>query len=180
MLIQFIILSQSQRIIYVSRKSSIPITFIYQRNINEPISPSCESTPINVIILFHMLQYDPPMTIIYDTARKKEPPPATQYLSERELCLKYFEKWSEQDQIEFVENLLSRMCHYQHGHINTYLKPMLQRDFISLLPSEYSSTSTAWCVNVKYMRNILSRRKRSRSCSRKYIIIFGRGIVKSS
>lgn len=29
------------------------------------------------------------------------------------------------------------MCHYQHGHINAYLKPMLQRDFISLLPSKY-------------------------------------------
>ncbi len=77
------------------------------------------------------------MTIIYDTARKKEPPPPTsQYTSERELCLKYFDQWSENDQIQFVENLLSRMCHYQHGHINTYLKPMLQRDFISLLPSK--------------------------------------------
>lgn len=28
------------------------------------------------------------------------------------------------------------MCHYQHGHINAYLKPMLQRDFISLLPKK--------------------------------------------
>lgn len=41
--------------------------------------------------------------------------------------------------MDFVEQLLSRMCHYQHGHINAYLKPMLQRDFISLLPSEYLS-----------------------------------------
>ena len=73
------------------------------------------------------------MTILYDPARKKEPSP--QYVTERETCLKYFEKWSEQDQVEFVEHLLSRMCHYQHGHINSYLKPMLQRDFISLLPS---------------------------------------------
>lgn len=75
------------------------------------------------------------MTILYDPARKKEP--SSQYVTERETCLKYFEKWSEQDQVEFVEHLLSRMCHYQHGHINTYLKPMLQRDFISLLPSMY-------------------------------------------
>lgn len=81
-------------------------------------------------------QYNPSMTILYDTTRKKEPPlPASQFSTERELCLKYFDQWSEQDQIQFVENLLSRMCHYQHGHINTYLKPMLQRDFISLLPS---------------------------------------------
>lgn len=40
--------------------------------------------------------------------------------------------------MDFVEQLLSRMCHYQHGHINAYLKPMLQRDFISLLPSKYT------------------------------------------
>jgi hypothetical protein len=85
---------------------------------------------LNVIVLF-FLQY--PMTILYDPARKKEPSP--QYVTERETCLKYFERWSEQDQVEFVEHLLSRMCHYQHGHINSYLKPMLQRDFISLLPS---------------------------------------------
>lgn len=52
--------------------------------------------------------------------------------------MKYFEKWSETDQVEFVENLLARMCHYQHGHINLYLKPMLQRDFITLLPSNYN------------------------------------------
>lgn len=38
--------------------------------------------------------------------------------------------------MDFVEQLLARMCHYQHGHINAYLKPMLQRDFISLLPSK--------------------------------------------
>lgn len=53
--------------------------------------------------------------------------------------MKLFEKWSEREQVNFVEQLLARMCHYQHGHINTYLKPMLQRDFISLLPSEYFS-----------------------------------------
>lgn len=82
------------------------------------------------VILF---QY--PMTILYDPARKKEP--SATFNAEREACLKFFEKWSEPNQVEFVENLLARMCHYQHGHINSYLKPMLQRDFISLLPSEY-------------------------------------------
>lgn len=74
------------------------------------------------------------MTILYDPARKKEP--SATYSAERETCLKYFERWSETDQVEFVEHLLARMCHYQHGHINSYLKPMLQRDFISLLPSK--------------------------------------------
>lgn len=77
----------------------------------------------------------------YDTARKKEPPLATsasQFASERDACLAYFERWSETDQVGFVESLLARMCHYQHGHIDAYLKPILQRDFISLLPSKSS------------------------------------------
>ena len=83
------------------------------------------------------LQY--PITILYDPTRKKELPSglSAQYRQEKETCMKLFEKWSEPEQVNFVEQLLTRMCHYQHGHINAYLKPMLQRDFISLLPSEY-------------------------------------------
>ena len=61
---------------------------------------------------------------------------ALRYREERDVCLKLFDGWNEPDQVEFVERLLSKMCHYQHGHINTYLKPMLQRDFIYLLPSK--------------------------------------------
>ena len=41
-----------------------------------------------------------------------------------------------QDQIEFVEELLVSMHHHQHGTVNAFLKPMLQRDFISLLPKK--------------------------------------------
>lgn len=82
-----------------------------------------------------LLQYPTTTILSYDTTRKKEP--SATFNTEREACLKYFEKWSETDQVEFVENLLARMCHYQHGHINSYLKPMLQRDFISLLPSKF-------------------------------------------
>lgn len=70
----------------------------------------------------------------YDPARKKEPSAAV--LAEREVCLAQFMKWNESDQVDFVEQLLSTMCHYQHGHIDAFLKPMLQRDFIALLPSE--------------------------------------------
>ncbi|CAH3117012.1 unnamed protein product [Porites lobata] len=58
------------------------------------------------------------------------------YMEERQACVKHFEKWSETQQVEFVEYLLSKMCHYQHGHINSYLKPMLQRDFITALPAK--------------------------------------------
>lgn len=60
------------------------------------------------------------------------------YEKEKELCVKYFEQWSESDQVEFVEHLISQMCHYQHGHINSYLKPMLQRDFITALPGIFA------------------------------------------
>lgn len=56
------------------------------------------------------------------------------YEKEKEHCIALFDQWSEADQVEFVERLISRMCHYQHGHINSYLKPMLQRDFITALP----------------------------------------------
>ena len=44
-----------------------------------------------------------------------------EFLKESEVCLKMFENWNEVEQVTFVENLLSRMCHYQHGQINTFL-----------------------------------------------------------
>ncbi|XP_048839130.1 F-box and WD repeat domain-containing 11-B-like isoform X1 [Brienomyrus brachyistius] len=58
------------------------------------------------------------------------------YEKEKDRCIQLFDQWSEADQVEFVEHLISRMCHYQHGHINSYLKPMLQRDFITALPAQ--------------------------------------------
>jgi len=48
----------------------------------------------------------------------------------------HFGQWTEQDQIEFVQDLLMSMHHHQHGSVNAFLKPMLQRDFISLLPKK--------------------------------------------
>ncbi|XP_041065250.1 beta-TrCP-like [Carcharodon carcharias] len=57
------------------------------------------------------------------------------YEKEKEMCVKYFEQWSESDQVEFVQILISRMCHHQHGHVNCYLTPMLQRDFVTALPA---------------------------------------------
>ncbi|XP_070500078.1 F-box/WD repeat-containing protein 1A isoform X1 [Chironomus tepperi] len=73
-------------------------------------------------------------TTLYDPTRKKEP--STQYQKEHDKCLGMFTNWNDDEQVDFVEKLLSRMCHYQHGHINAFLKPMLQRDFISLLPKK--------------------------------------------
>ncbi len=57
------------------------------------------------------------------------------FIKTKEDCMKHFETWNEIDQTDFVEFLLSKMSHCQHSQINQYLKPMLQRDFISLLPS---------------------------------------------
>ena len=68
------------------------------------------------------------------TNYKREP--TETYLREKSICLEHFHSWSEQDQIEFVEELLAGMCHYQHGTVNAFLKPMLQRDFITLLPKK--------------------------------------------
>ena len=53
--------------------------------------------------------------------------------------MEHFSSWTEQDQIEFVEELLKSMQHHQHGTVNAFLKPMLQRDFISLLPKKVKS-----------------------------------------
>ncbi|GAB1603641.1 F-box/WD WD repeat-containing 1A-like isoform X1 [Argonauta hians] len=71
-----------------------------------------------------------------ESISKKTQEPSSQYLKDRDICLSYFEQWCEHDQVEFVQLLCSRMCHYQHGQINTFLKPMLQRDFISALPGK--------------------------------------------
>jgi F-box and WD-40 domain protein 1/11 len=70
-----------------------------------------------------------------DEASKRELSVA--YVAERDKSLQTFESWTELDQVDFIEHLLLRMCHYQHGQINEFLTPMLQRDFITLLPSEF-------------------------------------------
>ncbi|MGH0165794.1 UNVERIFIED_CONTAM: hypothetical protein FKN15_049621 [Acipenser sinensis] len=73
-----------------------------------------------------------PSSVIVSRKRPSE----GNYEKEKDVCIKFFDQWSESDQVEFVEHLISHMCHYQHGHINTYLKPMLQRDFITALPAQ--------------------------------------------
>jgi len=58
---------------------------------------------------------------------------------QQRICLEYFEGWSESEQVHFVERLLHRMCHHQHGDVELFLRPMLQRDFISALPGVFCS-----------------------------------------
>ena len=71
-----------------------------------------------------------------DTSQTLPREPSPKYLKERDICMDFFSSWTEQDQIEFVEELLKSMQHHQHGTVNAFLKPMLQRDFISLLPKK--------------------------------------------
>lgn len=52
-------------------------------------------------------------------------------ISERFLSI--FATWDDREQLIFVENLLKHMHSHQHGQINAFLLPMLQRDFIGQL-----------------------------------------------
>uniref|UniRef100_A0A0N5AS79 F-box domain-containing protein n=1 Tax=Syphacia muris TaxID=451379 RepID=A0A0N5AS79_9BILA len=56
------------------------------------------------------------------------------YLADRHRALDTFLGWNDDEQVDFVKVLLYRMRHKQHGQIDTFLKPILQRDFIAHLP----------------------------------------------
>ena len=57
------------------------------------------------------------------------------YEEKNENYLRTFSTWNDHEQLLFVENLLKNMHSHQHGHINSILFPMLQRDFIGRLSS---------------------------------------------
>lgn len=57
-------------------------------------------------------------------------------IMEQESMVGLFDSWTESEQSDFVQRLLTRMTHFQHSQINSFLNPMLQRDFISLLPKK--------------------------------------------
>lgn len=70
---------------------------------------------------------------------------------ETDVCLKMFETWTHSRQTEFVEQLIARMSFHQHEHIYSILMPILQRDFITALPSEsvyldYIHTPLLWNI----------------------------------
>uniref|UniRef100_A0AAF5PM93 F-box domain-containing protein n=3 Tax=Wuchereria bancrofti TaxID=6293 RepID=A0AAF5PM93_WUCBA len=66
--------------------------------------------------------------------REKEKNLSALYLNERQSVLEKFISWTDQDQVDFVKTLIRSMCHDQHGQIDAFLKPILQRDFIAFLP----------------------------------------------
>ena len=62
--------------------------------------------------------------------------PQEQHDQDADMCLRMFESWTLSRQTEFVEQLIDKMSFHQHEHIYSILMPMLQRDFITVLPSE--------------------------------------------
>lgn len=54
--------------------------------------------------------------------------------SEQEDFIKRFETWTSQNQVELIEKLLGKMAHHQHSLIDATLQPLLQRDFVTILP----------------------------------------------
>ena len=90
------------------------------------------------------------------TGSRKRPSEGN-YDKEKDVCIQLFDQWSEAEQVEFVEHLISRMCHYQHGHINSYLKPMLQRDFITALPGNLFTAFTPSVCSILITNVIIYR-----------------------
>lgn len=54
--------------------------------------------------------------------------------SEQDNFIQRFETWSGPNQVELIEKLLGKMSHDQHSQIDAALQPLLQRDFITMLP----------------------------------------------
>lgn len=96
-----------------------------------------------IIPCFAFLQAE--SAAVVKSSTKMMPEYSEKFLQERDICTTQFEKWTEYEQIAFVEHLLSRMCHYQHGQINAYLRPMLQRDFITALPGKEKHFHITYC-----------------------------------
>ena len=65
------------------------------------------------------------------------------------------------------------MQHHQHGTVNAFLKPMLQRDFISLLPKKVKSPFT---LQLMPKRLFIFRGSGSGSCCREHSLVPGRQV----
>uniref|UniRef100_A0AC34QGP3 F-box domain-containing protein n=1 Tax=Panagrolaimus sp. JU765 TaxID=591449 RepID=A0AC34QGP3_9BILA len=65
---------------------------------------------------------------------------AEEYNSKSDDIFKLFDCMSDVQQQKIVENLLQRMNHHQIGNVENFIKPLLQRDFIVLLPRGIAET----------------------------------------
>uniref|UniRef100_A0A1I7TTD7 F-box domain-containing protein n=1 Tax=Caenorhabditis tropicalis TaxID=1561998 RepID=A0A1I7TTD7_9PELO len=57
------------------------------------------------------------------------------YLQGHEGLIEEVLKWNEHEQLDFMDKIVHRLSHYQLGRVDTFIRPMLQRDFISMLPA---------------------------------------------
>ena len=64
------------------------------------------------------------------------------------------------------------MQHHQHGTVNAFLKPMLQRDFISLLPKKVKTVTNLELMLIQ----LLSVAAGSGSCCREHPLVPGRQV----
>ncbi|CAI2344674.1 unnamed protein product [Caenorhabditis sp. 36 PRJEB53466] len=62
-------------------------------------------------------------------------PLSVDYLQGHEGLIEEVLKWSEHEQLDFMDKIVHRLSHYQLGKVDTFIRPMLQRDFISHLPA---------------------------------------------
>ena len=95
------------------------------------------SSDMDIVSMEHRDVNTPPMTSLTElrtNALTVRTITNEKYEEEKESCCRTFDSWCTDDQIDFIEDILLRMTHFQHGHIHSFLKPMLQRDFITLLP----------------------------------------------
>ncbi|CAB3403839.1 unnamed protein product [Caenorhabditis bovis] len=58
-----------------------------------------------------------------------------EYLQDAPDVLKKFSTWSNSEKVDFIERAVIDMDHYQLGHIDHFIRPMLKRDFITNLPA---------------------------------------------
>ncbi|XP_022692216.1 beta-TrCP-like isoform X2 [Varroa jacobsoni] len=101
-------------------------------------------------------------------ARRAPPETAPEDRNYLQTALEHFDRAAEDDQVAFVEKLLLMMSHAQHSRVSSTLIPMLQRDFISLLPKkgldhlaeiilsylDVQSLANAQCVSREWYRVI--------------------------
>lgn len=76
--------------------------------------------------------------------------------AEQENCMKQIQAWPCTEQVDLMKRLLGKMTHHQLSLINTALQPLLQRDFITLLPLKgltHLSVKILSCLDAKSLYN---------------------------
>lgn len=74
-----------------------------------------------------------PNSIVLSPKELKAKISTAEYEQKSETFPEAFSTWGDREQLKLVEQLLSRMHSHQHGQINGFLLPMLQRDFVGQL-----------------------------------------------